>query len=1323
MKRVFKLNWAIFLPLKRQLFFYLYFCCLFLIGSCFINYAHADDVTLSDVPLATLPSSGPANLMFVLDDSGSMDFEFMTPGNHGAWDGSEWNVYLFDNPGDNEYSRNDLHGMGACMLWKSQWHTYNKMYYNPNSDYVPWARVKALANSDPNFDDRSQSDASITNTRSHPMYDDWTLDLRDRFYDFGGNEIIVDDEDDGYERLGDQDDWYENQSSGDAIEGDYEEGEAYNGAEGARWTPDLPDSGEYDVYVNWPGESDNELEVNYIVHHKGTNSTIGPYSHDESSNGWEKLGTFEFNSGESGYVQLEVDSDTVDNGEEFAADAVKFVPTDSSAVDIPRAHYYVWSETDDCPYLVILDSDSSQIKYYKASGSSVDNSLDNNNDEINSLVHTASSDVPADVKTDRSYAQEMQNFANWYSFYRRRELTANAAIGNVIDSISDVQVGILTIHNRIEQGVLPVQLDGQDYSDTLLSLLYSHYSSGGTPLRNALEDVGQYYDDEDDESWEGLGNCPYVSAAEGGECQQSFAVAMTDGYWNGGMPYIGNADGSLPYSFQDDDDHYLYKDEYSETLADVAMMYYQNDLSSTLDNKVPTNPESVPTHHDPADWQHMVTYGVSFGVTGTLNPDDYDLNVNSTSPNYPVWPNPRDSENKERVDDLWHAAVNGRGKFLSAADPMELVNSLKEILSNIEDRVSSASSVSINGDELYKEMGNEVRLFQSSYSSASWTGDVRSFNIIQSTGEVNATAMWSAQDMLDNSQASWNSRLIATFNGTEGVPFAFDSLSLTQKSYLNNNSTLVNYLHGDTSEDGDAFRNRASLLGDIVHSSPVFHEGIIYAGANDGMLHAFNATNGEEVFAYVPKLVFDHLADYASLDYTHKYYVDLTPVVKRAKYILDADDGYESLLVGGLRKGGKGYYALDVTNASSFASVSDLADNVLWEYTNADHLGYTFSSPAIVRSNNSGNKWVVLFGNGYNSAEGRAELFILNPDGTLIKRIDTGYGYQNGTIKNGLSSPTPIDVDNDEKVDYVYAGDLKGNMWKFDLTSSNVDDWGVAFEASNGTAMPLFRAKNDNGVAQPITTKPDVMRHCRRHGYMVEFGTGKHFSQADNSDTTQQSVYGIWDYGDDADDQEYLGSFNRNATSVLSNQPSSVSLLKQQVNATINVNDRSIRITSNNAASWTTTVDSDSGQFGDLSGHAGWYMDLPDSGERVISPVIIRDGKLIFISHVPSGEPCSCGGYSYVHEIDACDGSRLSSPAFDIDEDGTIDANDKVSYNGETYVPSGMSFEGKLQSPAILKKKDSDTEIKYFSSSTGEIVTMTEKAAKVGVTYWKEMFK
>ncbi|MFW6114987.1 MAG: pilus assembly protein, partial [Thermodesulfobacteriota bacterium] len=941
------------------------------------------------------------------------------------------------------------------------------------------------------------------------------------------------------------------------------------------------------------------------------------------------------------------------------------------------------------------------------------------------------SSPPSDVQVSRTYAEERQNFANWYQFYRRRELTATASVAKVIASMQGVQIGMRTINGNLVQPVLKVKVEGDDESSTLLNSLYSLVlTAQGTPLRRGLKYVGQYFDQDDGVNPSGLGTSPYASAAEGGECQQAFAIVMTDGYWNGSDPGVGNEDGDNDTDF----DGSPYGDSYYPTLADVAMKYYENDLASGLNDLVPT------TDLDQASHQHMVTYGVSFGVYGTLNPDDYDM----LDGPFPTWPSPW-SGDQEKIDDLYHAAMNGRGTFLSASRPDDLVNSLLSIMQHIESRIASASAVSVNGDELYEKLGDDILMFQASYNSDGWTGDVKAYGLDTGTGEVITTSYeWSAADQLE--ATDWDTgRVIATSNGTQGIYFRYGSLSADQQSQLNSDPTtaenILNYLRGDDSNEeanGGSFRDRYWRLGDLVHSSPVFDEGVLYTGGNDGMLHAFSAETGTELFAYVPYLVFENLSQLADTSYSHLYYVDLTPTVKYMP-----TEG-KTILVGGLGKGGKGYYALDVTNAASITSETGLVSRFLWEYGNDDDLGYTYSKPVIADSYDSSIGHVLIFGNGYSSVNESAILYVMNPmNGSLITKIDTGVGSC-----NGLSTPVAIDVDMDLKVDYVYAGDLKGNLWKFDFTAASSSSWDVAYKDSSGNPQPVFQAKDSLGAVQPITTKPDVMRHCKEHGYIVVFGTGSYLGETDIPDTSTQTIYGIWDYGDDDDDTEYLGSFERGSTPELSNQPDSVAMLQQIEIDFGEYSGQTLRTLSDNGASWDTEADLDLDQNpnpgletntctdgvdndgdGDIDeddecAHAGWFFDLPISGERVVVDVLIRDEKAVVVSFYPETAPCGSGGYSLVHEIDACTGARLDEPQFDIDGDLDIDEGDMITIdtdgdgNGEDVAPSAIAKRGRLQPPAILRMEP--WEMKYFSSSAGSIATVREKAVRLGITSWRE---
>jgi len=732
------------------------------------------------------------------------------------------------------------------------------------------------------------------------------------------------------------------------------------------------------------------------------------------------------------------------------------------------------------------------------------------------------------------------------------------------------------------------------------------------------------------------------------------------------------------------------------------MYYYENDLSTGLDDDLPTSASDTASH------QHMVTYTIGFGISGSLNPDDYNLE----SGPYPTWPNLTDGSNddKDRIDDLWHAAVNGRGEFLSALDAKGLANALLSIKLTIEARTGSAAPVSVNGVELYENLETGLFMFQSTYNTNGWTGDVNAYRVVSTTGEIVETPEWSAAEKLDTMLLS--NRKIATYDPDSeiGIPFQYGSLTDTQETQLNSESTIVDFLRGDRSleqQNGGTFRNRFSILGDIVHSSPVFENGVLYTGANDGMLHAFRETDGSEIFAYVPNLVFENLYKLADPTYhdNHIFYVDLSPVIQTG--VEFSPGSMKTLLVGGLGGGGEGYYALDITGideSTNFGTDSAVADRVLWELENDDDLGFTYARPSIVDSNDDtlnagGTGWIVITGNGYNSVDGHAVLLILDPtNGQELKRIDTGVG-----ACNGLSTPVVIDVNYDYKADYVYAGDLEGNLWKFDLTSANHNDWTVAYKDGGGNPQPLFQAPD-----QPITTKPDVMRHPQRHGYMVVFGTGKYLEVSDFDDTSLNTIYGIWDYGDDSDDSEYLGAFNRGASDTLSNQPAYVTLLEQEYvpspvsdpnnpyfwTVTVGTEEVVVRILTRNDPNWETLED----DFGQLPNpgtlpephntvHAGWYFDLPVTGERVVSDVLIRDGNAIVISFMPP-ESCSTGGYSIVHEMDASTGGRLLIPQFDINADAAIDIYDRIEIDigsgPEWVVATGLRKTGRLHVPAIL---------------------------------------
>ncbi len=427
-------------------------------------------------------------------------------------------------------------------------------------------------------------------------------------------------------------------------------------------------------------------------------------------------------------------------------------------------------------------------------------------------------------------------------------------------------------------------------------------------------------------------------------------------------------------------------------------------------------------------------------------------------------------------------------------------------------------------------------------------------------------------------------------------------------------------------------------------------------------------------------------------------------------------------------------------NSSGLSSANSIFK---WEYpdsTDPDNssdpdMGYGFSRAYIVDSNAGP---VVIFSNGYDSTNERAVLFVLNPaDGTEMTRIDTGVGSPGpGGDCNGLSNPALIDIDLDQKVDFAYAGDLLGNMWKFDLRDSDAANWDVAYYDGT-TPKPLFQAKNALGHRQPITMKPDVMRHCiaNKFGYMVLFGTGRHLGNADFADNSVQTLYGIWDWQDAWEAagitglDKNLGSFT--PTRMLSNLDGNGSMPENARNATLLEQTQvffgwefgeQFRVISDNTALW-YSPDNDANYAG-ITSHAGWYFDLPANSERAFKDVLIYGGVNIAITSIPSESPCSAGGDSILHAMDACTGARLNYPFYDANNDGVVDSDDLINIgslaNPIWAAPTGWFKSGMYYPPAILSLGEGESML-YFGTSDATVDPTRTVGEPLGLTNWREI--
>lgn len=879
-------------------------------------------------------------------------------------------------------------------------------------------------------------------------------------------------------------------------------------------------------------------------------------------------------------------------------------------------------------------------------------------------------------------ATTQQNFANWFAYHRSREFVAKYALSKAIADLTGARVGYGTInnHNNVRIEVASMNLEPSvGNKKSLFDKLFSTHSSSGTPLRQNLRNVGRYFDYVDNSFFGNTGNYtdPILPADQYGMCQKNVTILMTDGFYNGSSPGVGNADAddtSNPY------DGGSYADKYTgvgNTLADVAMYYYKNDLSALPDN-VPTSSTDSATH------QHMNTFTVAFGVTGTLDPG-----VAPTDAGFAGWPTP--DTNEKKIDDLWHAAYNGRGDFFSAQSPDDLINALQAAIRTASKGTSTAAAVAFNTTTL----DTSSVIYQAKFNpSEDWKGELTSTDLA-GDGSIAASPTWNAGDALNGQTPA--SRVILTYKkdtvtpaNSGGIAFkTLAALSPGQQADLNmgpsapdnEGQARIDYLRGDRSNESQGlfFRDRTNVLGDIVHSNPVYvgkprsgypntaafgdgqysafvstnenRAGIIYVGANDGMLHGFNEADGTEAIAYIPNAVFSSAAGeglhyLTDPSYSHKYYVDLSPTVQDV-YLNGA---WKTVLVGGLRAGGRGVFALDVTDPALFSD-NNANDIVMWEFDSGDDadLGYTFSKPTIALLENG--RWAAILGNGYNSSgDGEAELIILYLDGGLdggwsssdYIEIKTGVGTL--ADKNGLSTPAVVDSDDDGRADRVYAGDLKGNLWAFDISGSNANQWGVAYKQGS-TPKPLFIADDGAGTAQPITTKPIVAKQSApvsgAPNLMVFFGTGQFIVDGDKTTTSTQSFYGVWDDGTQELDR--------------------TNLTQQTL-----VESGSLRTTSNN----TVVYDGN---------NKGWYHDLPSGGERMVVNPKIRGDYVFYNTLIPGTELCQPDGYGWLMAVKQVDGTMSDDAVFDTDGDGDVDGDDAQAAGVKlTDIPAGSNFLGDM---------------------------------------------
>jgi type IV pilus assembly protein PilY1 len=691
-------------------------------------------------------------------------------------------------------------------------------------------------------------------------------------------------------------------------------------------------------------------------------------------------------------------------------------------------------------------------------------------------------------------------------------------------------------------------------------------------------------------------------------CQRSYAFLMTDGRPNGDQAFSNNTylrdyDGDCSGvnaancrsggGFDRKNPPRSYEDEGSDYLDDAAKALFDVDLRPNL----PAPPGKTKKNN-------LVTYTIGFADANALN----DPLLQTT-------------------------ADQGGGRKINADDETNLTAAFRQVVTDAFANDASAAAVGVANPNV--NSGGVG--YASKYRAGEWYGDLAAYSVDTSSGLQIGPNLWDLRSTID--ATPFAQRKIVSFNGTVGQP-----LTAANFPSLETATGMVDFLRGDQSREGDAspsFRNRTSALGDIVNAEPLvvtYPNGvpIIFQGANDGMLHVVDgrtassvATRGQELWAYVPRLVHGSLAALATQGYTHRYYVDATPAAAEVTGV----SGITRLLVGGLGKGGRGFYALNISSYEA-TDASAAASKVLWEFGQGQpNMGYSFGTPLIVRT---AAGWRVIVTSGYDNGtatggDGRGYVWVLDPaTGAVLNTIATGVGSAANPAGlahlSSLANSAPNAL-----VRYVHGGDMLGNVWRFDLNQN--------------TATKIAEARDATGVAQSITSPPEVGpvegSISKRFVYV---GTGRYFSEQDVPGspsaqawaTQRQSLYGFID-----DTSQATPTLPNNRGTNGANCPTgggNGDLVCQSLTF--------------DAASGTPGSYDGTSHEVDAGAKRGWYLDWPldarlTNGRVLGKPTLTKDDTLAVSVNVPKDERCLPGGSSWFVALYGPTGGNASASFLD----------------------------------------------------------------------------
>ena len=863
-------------------------------------------------------------------------------------------------------------------------------------------------------------------------------------------------------------------------------------------------------------------------------------------------------------------------------------------------------------------------------------------------------------------AAQQANFANWYSYYRNRQMAAISSVSRAFAPFDqNVRVAWQNINSNQINATTKIYkfADGADTANVrtrFYDWLFAIPASGGTPNQAAAVLAGDFFTRAT-----GTDTNPYWDRDLNRElsCRQNFHIQMTDGLWNGGTKTTATNDNNPTTQILPDERKYITTDPQSKimwnelgpaarSMADIAFHYWRTNLRpgftnpadaskprldvppflpdrstslfgpplSTGDNPLDNKEIYWNPANDPATWPHLVQFMIGFGAQGTIlqNQASYDdLRAGTVA-----WPaTVAGTDDARKIDDIWHAAINSRGQFFSASNPQDLITALQKIISSIIARRGASTAMSVS----LPIVTDGTTGYSAGYDTTDWSG----FVIRNSLDPVDASptgVLWDAGCKLTGGACPSmpsqtypvrdpNDRIIFTSDGVpnSAKPFRWSSLNATQQKALNiepstlrvdiapttthagcagattqwdcdaNGALRVNYIRGDRTYETTAsprFRVRSSVLGSVIKAQPEYvsspssgyrdifpvgsaersisadsyaqyqnakfqRDPMLYVGANDGMLHAFNANNGKEDWAYVPNTIINNFRLVKSTQFD----VGLIAGVDAAPGEVDVsfDGTWQTLLVGSMRLGGRGIYALDVSSPK-IASESAATGVPLWEFNSGPlnqgpdtggpcasgakfcrSLGYTFDSVNVARlhyesSGPGTNAWYALVSSGYfptdpldpsslEAAAGRTSLLVINlQTGELVREIQTSIAPQirpAGFKTFGLSTPVVYDYGSDQISDIAVAGDLAGNLWRFDLSDPDPTKWSVDL---------MFTSYSAGGAAlagdQPFSFQPTSLRDPKTLRPIFIIGTGKYLGFPDRTSLIpEQAYYGVRDLG------------------------------------------------------------------------------------------------------------------------------------------------------------------------------------------------------------------